>query len=236
MASRTGAGGIKAPKRLTERSRPWPSKSARGLQPRHGLLLPRSARRRTYRRDPVGVTTHCPAAAMTAATTFRDSGYGAAIALSKLNGRFAGARALLGTQAEERFGGQGDMAAHGRLLTAATRPLIHPSNENLAPCRASPSRKSRRSITALGASSAIALSRLNALDAVVTAYQSIRASASTSAKPTQSTASSRGRPSAQHRARSAPPAASVAPRRARAAPSKPACRNARGGALATGCA
>ncbi len=102
------------------------------------------------------------------------SGYGAAIALSKLNGRLPGRVRYLGTPAEERFGGKEIMARVGAFDRVDAAMMIHPSNENLVtmPCIAIAEVEAiyhGRSAHA----SAMPYRGLNALDAVVTAYQSI---------------------------------------------------------------
>ncbi|MEJ1969292.1 MAG: M20 family metallopeptidase [Rhizomicrobium sp.] len=102
------------------------------------------------------------------------SGYGAAIALSKLNGRLPGRVRYLGTPAEERYGGKEIMARAGAFEGCDAAMMIHPSNENLVtmPCIAIAEVEAiyhGRSAHA----SAMPYRGLNALDAVVTAYQSI---------------------------------------------------------------
>jgi amidohydrolase len=102
------------------------------------------------------------------------SGYGAAVALSKLNGRLPGRVRYLGTPAEERFGGKEIMARVGAFDRVDAAMMIHPSNENLVtmPCIAIAEVEAiyhGRSAHA----SAMPYRGLNALDAVVTAYQSI---------------------------------------------------------------
>jgi len=102
------------------------------------------------------------------------SGYGAAIALSKLNGRLPGRVRYLGTPAEERFGGKEIMARQGAFDGTDAAMMIHPSNQNLItmPCIAISDVEAifhGRSAHA----SAMPYRGLNALDAVVTAYQAI---------------------------------------------------------------
>jgi len=102
------------------------------------------------------------------------SGLGAALALSKLNGRLPGRVRYLGTPAEERFGGKEIMAREGAFDGCDAAMMIHPSNENLVtmPCIAIAEVEAifhGRSAHA----SAMPYRGLNALDAVVTAYQSI---------------------------------------------------------------
>jgi amidohydrolase len=102
------------------------------------------------------------------------AGLGAALALSKLNGRLPGRVRYLGTPAEERYGGKELMAREGAFDRADAAMMIHPSNLNLItmPCIAI------CDVTAVfhgraAHASAVPYRGLNALDAVVTAYQSI---------------------------------------------------------------
>ena len=102
------------------------------------------------------------------------AGFGAAMALSKLNGRLPGRVRYLGTPAEERYGGKELMAREGAFDGADAAMMIHPSNLNLItmPCIAI------CDVTAVfhgraAHASAVPYRGLNALDAVVTAYQSI---------------------------------------------------------------
>lgn len=102
------------------------------------------------------------------------AGYGAAMALSKLNGKLPGRVRYLGTPAEERFGGKEIMARVGAFDGVDAAMMIHPSNLNLItmPCIAI----SEVEVVYHGKSahaSAMPYRGLNALDAVVTAYQSI---------------------------------------------------------------
>lgn len=102
------------------------------------------------------------------------SGYGAAIALSKLGAQLPGRVRYLGTPAEERFGGKEIMARAGAFDGADAAMMIHPSNLDLAamPCIA----VSEVEVTYHGRAahaSAVPYRGLNALDAVVSAYQSI---------------------------------------------------------------
>jgi amidohydrolase len=102
------------------------------------------------------------------------SGYGAAIALSKLNGRLPGRVRYLGTPAEERFGGKEIMAREGAFDGCDAAMMIHPSNQNLItmPCIAIAEVEAIYHGKSAHAS-AMPYRGLNALDAVVTAYQSI---------------------------------------------------------------
>ena len=102
------------------------------------------------------------------------SGLGAALALSKLNGRLPGRVRYLGTPAEERFGGKELMAREGAFDGTDAAMMIHPSNLDLvtmptiAICEVDAIYHGRAAHA-----SAVPYRGLNALDAVVTAYQSI---------------------------------------------------------------
>lgn len=102
------------------------------------------------------------------------AGLGAALALSKLNGRLPGRVRYLGTPAEERYGGKELMAREGAFDRADAAMMIHPSNINLItmPCIAICDVEAVFHGRAAHAS-AMPYRGLNALDAVVTAYQSI---------------------------------------------------------------
>ena len=102
------------------------------------------------------------------------SGYGAAIALSKLGARLPGVVRYLGTPAEERHGGKELMARLGAFDGADAAMMIHPSNMNLVtmPCIAVADVEAIYHGRAAHAS-AMPYRGLNALDAVVCAYQAI---------------------------------------------------------------
>ena len=102
------------------------------------------------------------------------AGYGAAIALSKLGARLPGVVRYLGTPAEERHGGKELMAQLGAFDRADAAMMIHPSNMNLMtmPCIAVSDVEAVYHGRAAHAS-AMPYRGLNALDAVVTAYQAI---------------------------------------------------------------
>jgi len=102
------------------------------------------------------------------------AGFGAAMALSKLNGRLPGRVRYLGTPAEERFGGKEMMAREGAFERVDAAMMIHPSNLNLVtmPCIAICDATVIYHGRAAHAS-AMPHRGLNALDAVVTAYQAI---------------------------------------------------------------
>jgi len=101
-------------------------------------------------------------------------GLGASLALSKLGARLPGTVRYLGTPAEERFGGKEIVAREGAFDGADAAMMIHPSNLNLVtmPCIAI----SEVEVTYRGRAAhaaAMPYRGLNALDAVVTAYQAI---------------------------------------------------------------
>jgi amidohydrolase len=102
------------------------------------------------------------------------SGYGAAIALSKLGARLPGVVRYLGTPAEERCGGKELMARHGAFARADAAMMVHPANINLVamPCIAVAEVDAIYHGRAAHAS-AMPYRGLNALDAVITAYQAI---------------------------------------------------------------
>ncbi|HEY3639240.1 MAG TPA: M20 family metallopeptidase [Rhizomicrobium sp.] len=102
------------------------------------------------------------------------AGLGAALALSKLGARLPGRVRYLGTPAEERFGGKEIMARNGAFEGADAAMMVHPASLDLIsmPCIAI----SEVDVTYFGRAahaSAMPWRGLNALDAVVTAYQSI---------------------------------------------------------------
>ncbi|MDE2182842.1 MAG: M20 family metallopeptidase [Alphaproteobacteria bacterium] len=101
-------------------------------------------------------------------------GYGAAMALAKLGSALPGVVRYLGTPAEERHGGKELMARHGAFQGADAAMMIHPSNMNLMtmPCIAVSDVEAVYHGFAAHAS-AMPHRGLNALDAVVTAYQAI---------------------------------------------------------------
>src|SRR5215472_3764970 len=102
------------------------------------------------------------------------SGFGAAIALSKLGANLPGRIRYLGTPAEERFGGKELMAREGAFERLDAAMMIHPSNLNLLtmPCIAIAEVEATYHGRAAHAS-AMPYRGLNALDAVITAYQAI---------------------------------------------------------------
>jgi amidohydrolase len=102
------------------------------------------------------------------------SGYGAAVALAKLGARLPGRVRYLGTPAEERFGGKEIMARQGAFDGCDAAMMMHPSNQNLVtmPCIAIAEVEAIYHGKSAHAS-AMPYRGLNALDAVVTAYQAI---------------------------------------------------------------
>jgi amidohydrolase len=102
------------------------------------------------------------------------AGLGAAMALSKLGAKLPGRVRYLGTPAEERFGGKEIVARAGAFEGVDAAMMIHPSNLDLVtmPCIAI----SEVDVTYFGRAahaSAMPHRGVNALDAVITAYQSI---------------------------------------------------------------
>lgn len=102
------------------------------------------------------------------------AGLGAALALAKLGSRLPGRVRYLGTPAEERFGGKELMARAGAFEGVDAAMMIHPASLDLVsmPCIAI----SEVDVTYFGLAahaSAMPWRGLNALDAVVSAYQSI---------------------------------------------------------------
>jgi len=102
------------------------------------------------------------------------AGYGAAIALSKLGAELPGKVRYLGTPAEERHGGKELMARLGAFEKTDAAMMVHPSNLNLMtmPCIAIAEVEAIYHGRAAHAS-AMPSRGLNALDAVVLAYQAI---------------------------------------------------------------
>src|SRR5258708_3514890 len=102
------------------------------------------------------------------------AGLGAALALSKLNGALPGRVRYLGTPAEERFGGKELIAREGAFERVDAAMMIHPSGTNLItmPCLA----VTEVDVIYLGKTAHASVEPhrgLNALDAVVLAYQAI---------------------------------------------------------------
>ena len=102
------------------------------------------------------------------------AGLGAVLALAKLGKRLPGRVRYLGTPAEERFGGKEMIAREGAFDRVDAAMMIHPANLNMVtmPCIAI----SEVEVTYHGRAahaSAMPYRGLNALDAVVNAYQSI---------------------------------------------------------------
>ncbi len=102
------------------------------------------------------------------------SGLGAALALAKLEAKLPGRVRYLGTPAEERFGGKELMAQAGAFERLDAAMMMHPASLDLTtmPCIAI----SEVEATYLGRAAhaaAMPYRGLNALDAVVTAYQTI---------------------------------------------------------------
>ena len=102
------------------------------------------------------------------------AGFGAAAALAALGARLPGTVRYLGTPAEESHGGKELMARHGAFDGVDAAMMIHPSNMNLMtmPCIAVADVEAVFHGRAAHAS-AMPFRGLNALDAAVTAYQTI---------------------------------------------------------------
>jgi amidohydrolase len=102
------------------------------------------------------------------------SGLGAALALAKLGAKLPGRVRYLGTPAEERFGGKEIMALAGAFDGLDAAMMMHPSNLDLTtmPCIAISEVEATYTGRAAHAA-AMPYRGLNALDAVVTAYQTI---------------------------------------------------------------
>src|SRR3984957_16103358 len=102
------------------------------------------------------------------------AGLGAGLALSKLGAKLPGRVRYLGTPGGERFGGREMMAREGAFEGVDAAMMVHPANLDLVsmPCIAI----SEVDVTYFGRAadaSAMPYRGLNALDAVVSAYQSI---------------------------------------------------------------
>jgi amidohydrolase len=102
------------------------------------------------------------------------AGFGAAMVLAKLGAKLPGRVRYLGTPAEERFGGKEIMARAGAFDGVDAAMMIHPASIDIVtmPCIAI----SEVEVTYFGRAahaSAMPYRGVNALDAVVTAYQSI---------------------------------------------------------------
>ncbi|WP_339831936.1 M20 family metallopeptidase [uncultured Parvibaculum sp.] len=102
------------------------------------------------------------------------TGLGAALALAKLNGRLPGRVRYLGTPAEEQGGGKELMAQDGAFDGVDAAMMVHPAGVDLVtmPCIC----VSEVAVTYRGRSahaSAMPHAGLNALDALITAYQAI---------------------------------------------------------------
>jgi amidohydrolase len=102
------------------------------------------------------------------------AGLGAAMALAKLGAKLPGRVRYLGTPAEERFGGKEIMARAGAFEGVDAAMMVHPASLDLIsmPCIAI----AEVEVTYFGRAahaSAMPYRGLNALDAVVSAYQSI---------------------------------------------------------------
>jgi amidohydrolase len=102
------------------------------------------------------------------------AGLGAALGLSKLGGKLTGRIRYMGTPAEERGGGKEVMAQHGAFDGVDASMMVHPAGFDMVtmPCIALAEVEVVYHGRAAHAS-AMAFRGLNALDALVTAYQTI---------------------------------------------------------------
>lgn len=102
------------------------------------------------------------------------AGLGAALGLSKLGAKLPGRVRYLGTPAEERGGGKEVMAQHGAFEGVDAAMMVHPAGFDMVtmPCLAIAEIEVVYHGRAAHAS-AMAFRGLNALDALVTAYQAI---------------------------------------------------------------
>ncbi|HEV2365068.1 MAG TPA: M20 family metallopeptidase [Caulobacteraceae bacterium] len=102
------------------------------------------------------------------------AGLGAALALAKLGARLPGKVRYLGTPAEERFGGKELMARAGAFEGVDAAMMMHPATENLVSMPSLAVTEVDAIYHGRAAHASVEPHRgLNALDAVVTAYQAI---------------------------------------------------------------
>ena len=102
------------------------------------------------------------------------SGLGAALALSKLGAALPGRVRYLGTPAEEAGGGKEIMAQHGAFDGLDAAMMVHPAGINLVTMPSVAMNEVRVTFTGKAAhASAMPFAGVNALDALVSAYQSI---------------------------------------------------------------
>ncbi|WP_422028030.1 M20/M25/M40 family metallo-hydrolase [Pyruvatibacter mobilis] len=155
------------------------------------------------------------------------TGLGAALGLAALNGRLPGRIRYLGTPAEEMGGGKELMAQDGAFDGLDAAMMVHPAGIDLEtmPCIC----VSEVRVTYHGKSahaSAMPHAGLNALDALVTAYQTLAQLRQHIGRRSASTASSPRRALRPTSCRTRPRACSMcAPRTPTTSPSsRPACR------------
>ncbi|MFL2945384.1 MAG: amidohydrolase [Parvibaculales bacterium] len=102
------------------------------------------------------------------------SGLGAALALSKLGAALPGRVRYLGTPAEEAGGGKEIMAQHGAFDGLDAAMMVHPAGVNLVTMPSVAMNEVRVTFTGKAAhASAMPFAGVNALDALVSSYQSI---------------------------------------------------------------
>ncbi|MED5565567.1 MAG: M20 family metallopeptidase, partial [Pseudomonadota bacterium] len=102
------------------------------------------------------------------------SGLGAALALSKLGAALPGRVRYLGTPAEEAGGGKEIMAQHGAFDGLDAAMMVHPAGVDLVTMPSVAMNEVRVTFTGKAAhASAMPFAGVNALDALVSSYQSI---------------------------------------------------------------
>ena len=102
------------------------------------------------------------------------SGLGAVLALSKLGSALPGRVRYLGTPAEEAGGGKEIMAQHGAFDGLDAAMMVHPAGVNLVTMPSVAMNEVRVTFTGKAAhASAMPFAGVNALDALVSSYQSI---------------------------------------------------------------
>ena len=102
------------------------------------------------------------------------SGLGAVLALSKLGAALPGRVRYLGTPAEEAGGGKEIMAQHGAFDGLDAAMMVHPAGVNLVTMPSVAMNEVRVTFTGKAAhASAMPFAGVNALDALVSSYQSI---------------------------------------------------------------
>ena len=144
------------------------------LAARYGVYLTalvRATQKSAYCRN----MTLCPASAMLAATTLSPPQASARhLALSKLNGSLPGRVRYLGTPAEESGNGKELMARQNAFDGLDAAMMVHPAGVDLITMPSLAVNEVRVTYTGKAAhASAMPFAGINALDGLVTAYQSI---------------------------------------------------------------